>query len=259
MTDSQEHLIAAIALFVFGLPLGSFLNVVAHRLPRGQTPWRPKRSNCPACRAEIRPRDNIPVLSWLFLRGRCRDCGAAISWRYPAFELLTALLFAADGAYRGLQPELVPDLLLIATLVVVVQTDLEFMIVPNKVVYPAFLAGAVAQAAVRPDEWVTWGISALAASGFLLTAALVYPRGMGMGDVKLAAVLGLLLGRAVVPAMMIAFLAGSLVGFALMAKLGVAAGRKVKVPFAVFLAFGAVIAIFVGEDIVSWYLDSAMS
>lgn len=256
MTYTQEHLIVAFTLGVFGLSLGSFLNVVAYRIPRGQTPWSPARSHCPACDAEIRARDNIPVLSWLLLRGRCRDCGAAISWRYPAFEALTAILFAAAGAYHGLSAELIPDLLLIATLVVVTNSDLDLRVVPNKVLLVSLLAGLVAQAAVRPDEWLEWMLAAVISFSALFIVALAYPRGMGMGDVKLAGVMGLYLGRAVAPALLFAFFAGTLAGVIVMAKKGVAEGRKTAVPFVPFMAAGGVFAIFAGDAVVEWYLNN---
>lgn len=256
MTEFQEHFIAALSLGVFGLSLGSFLNVVAYRIPRGQSPWSPPRSHCPACDGEIRARDNIPVLSWLLLRGRCRDCGEAISWRYPVFEALTAILFAAVGAYRGFSTELIPDLLLVATLVVVANSDLDMRVVPNKVLFASLLAGAVAQAAVRPDGWLAWSLAAATAFALLFVVALAYPRGMGMGDVKLAGVMGLYLGRAVAPALLIAFFAGTLFGIAVMLKKGVAEGRKTAVPFAPFMAAGGVLAIFAGDAVVEWYLNT---
>lgn len=259
MTSAQEHLIVAFALGVAGLSLGSFLNVVAYRLPRGQTPASPRRSHCPACDAEIRARDNIPVLSWFLLRGRCRDCDEPISWRYPAFEALTAVLFAAVGAYHGLSVELIPDLFLVATLIVVANSDLDMRVVPNKVLFVSLLAGAVAQAAVRPEEWLTWTLSAVIAFSALFLVALAYPRGMGMGDVKLAGVMGLYLGRAVAPALLFAFFAGTLVGIVVMAKKGVAEGRKTAVPFAPFMAAGGVAAIFAGDTVIEWYLDTFAS
>lgn len=256
ITDTQEQLIVAFALGVIGLSLGSFLNVVAYRIPRGQTPWSPKRSHCPSCDAEIRARDNIPVISWILLRGRCRDCGEPISWRYPAFEALTAALFAAVGWHEGLSVELIPDLLFVTTLIVVTNTDLDLRVVPNQVLFISFLAGLIAQAVARPDEWPTWTASAAIAFAVLFLVAMAYPKGMGMGDVKLAGVMGLYLGRAVGPALLIAFLLGTLVGLGVMAKKGVAEGRKTAVPFVPFMATGGVIALFSGETIVEWYLDT---
>ena len=256
ITETQEQLMIAFALGVFGLSLGSFLNVVAYRIPRGQTPWSPKRSHCPACDAEIRARDNVPVFSWLILRGRCRDCGEPISWRYPAFEALTAALFAAVGWHDGLSLELIPDLLFVSTLIVVTNTDLDLRIVPNKILFISALAGLIAQSIARPDEWLTWTISALAAFSVFFLVVMAYPKGMGMGDVKLAGVMGLYLGRSVGPALLIAFMLGTIVGLGVMAKKGMAEGRKTAVPFVPFMAIGGVIALFSGETLVQWYLDT---
>lgn len=246
----------AIALFAIGLPLGSFFNVVAYRLPRGQTPWSPSRSHCPSCDAQISSRDNLPVVGWLLLRGKCRDCGAAISWRYPAFELITALLFAACGAKFGWDVTLLPALLLVSTLVIVANSDIDKRIVPNKVLFVSLLCGLVAQAIAYPDEWLTWTLAAIIAFTLMFLVALAYPRGMGMGDVKLAGVMGLYLGRAIAPAMLVAFILGTLVGLVVIARRGVAEGRKTAVPFAPFMAIGGVFALFWGEDVVQWYLDA---
>lgn len=257
--DQTSNLLLAAALFVIGLPLGSFFNVIAYRLPRGQTPWSPRRSHCPNCEAEIPARDNVPVLGWILLKGRCRNCGAAISWRYPAFEAINALLFAAAGLHFGWSKELLPALLLISTLVIVSNADLDTRTIPNKVIVPALVLGVVAQLYAVPDEWLTWAASALIAFSAMFLAALAYPGGMGMGDVKLAAVLGLYLGRAVAPAMLLAFLLGTIFGIGLMIRVGTAAGRKTKVPFGPFMAIGGIFALFWGEEVVQWYLDTFSS
>jgi leader peptidase (prepilin peptidase)/N-methyltransferase len=249
----------AALLLVFGLLLGSFYNVVAYRLPRGQSPWNPRRSHCPSCDYELAARDNIPVFGWLILRGRCRNCDARISRRYPLFEALNGLLFAAAGLKFGFTPELVPALLLISTLVIVANADLDKRIVPNKVIVPSLVLGVLAQLWANPDQWLTWTLSALIAFAAMFLAALAYPAGMGMGDVKLAAVLGLYLGRAVAPAMLIAFLVGTVVGLVVMAQKGVADGRKTAIPFAPFMGIGGIVALFWGESIVQWYLDTFAS
>ncbi|MFY9488958.1 MAG: prepilin peptidase [Solirubrobacterales bacterium] len=259
MTEGQEQLITAFALGGFGLIFGSFLAAVAYRLPRGQTPWEPKRSHCPSCNAEIRARDNIPVLSWILLRGKCRDCGESISWRYPFFEALTAILWSAVGAYHGLEPELLPDLLLITTLLVAANSDLDMRIIPNKLLFVSLLAGLIAQAWARPDDWLEWTVAGSAAFTGMFLVALAYPRGMGMGDVKLAGVMGIYLGRAIGPALLFAFFAGTLVGVAVMIRKGVAEGRKTAVPFGPFMAAGGILAVFWGEDVVEWYLDTFAS
>lgn len=256
MDDSSEQLIAAVVLLVLGLPLGSFFNVIAWRLPRGQKPWDPPRSHCPNCGAQIAARDNIPVLGWLLLRGRCRDCGAPISWRYPVFELLTGLLFAACGLKFGFSIELLPALLFVSTLLIVSNSDIEQRIIPNAVIVPALVLGVPAMLAAYPDQWSTWLLSAVIAFSVMFLIALAYPRGMGMGDVKLAAVMGLYLGRAVAPALLLAFLLGTVVGLGVMARRGVAEGRKTALPFGPFMAIGGVFALFWGDDVVEWYLDT---
>src|SRR5688500_792561 len=203
-------LYAAIAAGVFGLVLGSFFNVVIHRLPRGESLVTPG-SHCPACGAPIKPYDNIPVLSWLVLRGRCRSCGEPISARYPLVEALTGALFAAVVLALGADRDVWLGLALVATLVPAALIDLEHRIIPNAILLPAALAAPVILALTRPGDLVEHLIAAVAAGGFLLAAALAYPAGMGMGDVKLAGVLGLYLGILVAPAMLIALLAGTVV------------------------------------------------
>ncbi len=254
--NSEDTLLTAILLFVLGLPVGSFLNVVAYRVPRGETPWSPARSYCPSCQAQLHARDNIPVLGWLLLRGRCRYCDASISWKYPVFEAITALLFGAIGLKFGWSVELLPALLFASTLVVVANSDIDMRVVPNAVLFVSLLFGVVAQALAYPDDWLTWTLSATIAFAVMLIIALAYPRGMGMGDVKLAGIMGLYLGRAVAPALLFAFLTGTIFGLAVMASKGVAEGRKTKVPFAPFMAAGGVFALFFGEDVIDWYLDT---
>lgn len=259
MSSNSETIVVAFALFLFGLPLGSFFNVVAYRLPRGQKPWSPSRSHCPSCDAQISARDNLPVIGWLMLRGKCRNCGSEISWRYPAFEFITAALFAACGAKFGWHLTLIPALLLVSTLVIVSNSDLDMRIVPNAVLFVSTLAGVVAMALAYPDDWLTWTLSAVIAFVVMLLVALAYPRGMGMGDVKLAGVMGLYLGRAIAPSMLVAFFLGTVVGLGVMAIRGVKAGRKTALPFAPFMALGGIFGIFWGEDVVQWYLDTFAS
>ena len=239
---------------VMGLVLGSFFNVVIHRLPRGESLSTPG-SHCPQCDAPVRPYDNVPVLSWLVLRGRCRDCGAPISARYPLVELATGLLFAAVVVAKGADRDVWLGLALVAALVPTALIDLEHRIIPNAIMLPAAVAAPVILALTRPEDLVEHLIAGAAAGGFLLVAVLAYPRGMGMGDVKLAGVLGLYLGVSVAPAMLIAFLAGTLVGAAVMARKGVAEGRKTAVPFGPFLALGGLVGLFAGPAIVAWYAD----
>ena len=247
--------IAPIA-FVGGMLLGSFASVVAHRVPRGES-FVAGRSRCPGCGATIAAYDNVPVLSWLLLRGRCRNCGEPISARYPLAEIATAVLFAATVIVLGTGdvPELASGLILCALLVTITLTDLERRVIPNAILGAGAVAAVGIVLASDPSILPQRLIAAVGAGGFLLAAALAYPRGMGMGDVKLAAVLGLFLGRAVVPAMGVAVLAGGLVGIALIARYGSEA-RKHAIPFGPFLALGGVVGLFAGDAILDWYLDS---
>jgi leader peptidase (prepilin peptidase)/N-methyltransferase len=243
-----------IALAVIGgLCLGSFLNVVAYRLPAGLSLVTPG-SACPDCGTAIRPYDNVPVLSWLALGGHCRACDTSISPRYPLTEALTGALFAAVVIAKGATPAVWLDLIFIAGLVAITQIDLGHQIIPNRIVAPLALAAVVLTAVFQPHLLGERLIAGAAAGGFLLAAVLAYPAGMGMGDVKLAAVMGLVLGRAVAPAMFIALIAGTVVGVAVMARRGVRDGRKTRVPFGPFLAFGSVVALFAGDALVNLYL-----
>jgi leader peptidase (prepilin peptidase) / N-methyltransferase len=240
---------------VIGLAIGSFLNVVIHRLPRGESLVKP-RSRCPECGAEIRPYDNLPVVSWLLLRGRCRSCGAQISAGYPLVELLTAALFVAVVLVKGADRDAWLGLAFVTVLVPVAFIDLDHRIIPNRILLPGAIVGIALVAAIHPGDLPEHLIAAAAAGGFLLLAAIAYPAGMGMGDVKLAAVMGLYLGRSVGPAMLAGLLAGTLVGMGIMARKGMRAGRKTAVPFGPFLALGGVVGLLAGPEIVDWYLDS---
>lgn len=235
----------------FGLVIGSFLNVVAYRLPRGESLVKP-RSRCTACGEEVRAYDNVPVLSWLFLRGRCRHCGVRISSRYPVVELLTALVFGLVVLVRGADAGLLLDLPFVAMLIAVANIDLEHRIVPNRILLPMAVWGVAASAVVRPHALPELLIAGAAAFSALLLTAIVHPAGMGMGDVKLAGVMGLYLGLSVVPSLLIAFATGALVGIAIIARHG-AAGRKKGVPFAPFLALGGLIGLLAGPELVDIY------
>jgi leader peptidase (prepilin peptidase) / N-methyltransferase len=245
---------AVIVAGIFGLIIGSFLNVVAYRLPRGESLVKP-RSRCPNCETPIRPYDNIPVLSWLLLRGRCRHCGHSISPQYPIVEATTVALFAAVVGARDDAGGIALGLILVTALVPIVLIDLERRLIPNLITGPAAAAALVAGLVLDLDGVPEQLIAGGAAGGFFLLAALAYPRGMGMGDVKLAGVLGLTLGRAVAPAILIALFCGGLVGGVVIARVGAREGRKVAVPFGPFLALGGVIALFAGDALVDWYSD----
>jgi leader peptidase (prepilin peptidase)/N-methyltransferase len=240
-----------------GLIIGSFLNVVAYRLPRGESIVKP-RSRCTTCGTEVRALDNIPLLSWLVLRGRCRHCKAQISPRYPAVELATGVVFALVAVARGPEPELLLDLPFAAMLIAVADIDLEHQIVPNRILAPMAVWGIAASAVVRPDKLPELVIAGAAAFTFLLLAALIHPAGMGLGDVKLAGVMGLYLGLPVAAGMLIAFFAGSLVGIGIMLRHG-AGARKRGVPFGPFLALGGLVALVAGHDLVHLYAQTFLS
>ena len=235
----------------FGLIIGSFLNVVAYRLPRGESLVHP-RSRCTSCGNEVRAIDNVPLLSWLFLRGRCRHCSEQISARYPAVELATAVVFAIVVLARGVSLELLLYLPFAAMLITVADIDLEHRIVPNRILAPMAVWAVAASAVVQPDKLPELLIAGAAAVTFLLLTALAYPAGMGMGDVKLAGVMGLYLGAAVAPGMLIAFLTGSVVGVAIMLRHG-AGARKQGVPFAPFMALGGLVALVAGTELIDLY------
>ena len=240
---------------VGGLLAGSFFNVVIARLPAGESLARPG-SRCPHCGHPVRPYDNVPVLSWLWLRGRCRDCGEPISARYPLVEALTAVLCALVVVAKGADEDAWLGIALVLTLVPVTFIDLDHRIIPNRIVGPSAVVALVILALTDVDALPDHLIAAVAAGGFFLLAALAYPRGMGMGDVKLAALLGLYLGSSVAPALLAAMLSGTLVGGAIIARKGVAEGRKTAVPFGPFLALGALVGLFAGPEIVDWYRDT---
>lgn len=245
---------AAVAA-VFGALIGSFLNVVIWRLPRGESLVKPP-SHCPGCDTPIKPYDNVPVVSWLILRGRCRHCDAPIHWRYPLVELLTSLLCAGVVLRFGADRDVWLGLVFVLVLVPVAFIDLDHKIIPNKITAPAAIIGIALVAVTRQDDLVEHLIAGAAAGGFLLAAAIAYPAGMGMGDVKLAGVMGIYLGRAVGPAMLIAMLAGTIIGAIIIARKGREEGRKTGVPFGPFLALGGIVGLFAGDEIVDWYLDT---
>jgi leader peptidase (prepilin peptidase) / N-methyltransferase len=233
-----------------GLALGSFLNVVAARVPRRASIVTPA-SACMECGTPIAWRDNIPLLSWVLLRGSCRDCGTRISPLYPGVELATALLVAACVLDFRLSGQMVVAAFFCAVLVAVTATDLTHRIIPNRIVLPAAVVILIAQTALEPSP--QWTLGALGASGFLFLAVLAYPAGMGMGDVKLALVMGAALGKTVPVALMLGMLTALVPAVILLARHGSAA-RKMGIPFGPFLALGSVVALFFGDQLVDAYL-----
>ncbi len=261
-------MVTAVTAFVtvvcglFGLAVGSFLNVVIYRVPRKESVVRP-RSHCPNCGTQLAERDNIPVVSWLLLRGKCRTCDEPISSRYPLVELLTGVLFASVGLRFGLDWVVPAYLVFFASLIAITFIDLEHYIIPNRIVYPTIFISIplLVLAAALQDEWGNLEralIGAVAAWGFLLIVHLISPRGMGFGDVRLSFVLGLFLGwldlRHVFLGLFLGFLFGSVSGLALMALRR--RGRKDHIPFGPFLAAGSVVAVLFGSSILSWYSPS---
>jgi leader peptidase (prepilin peptidase)/N-methyltransferase len=238
---------------LLGAVMGSFLNVVAFRLPRRESLVTP-RSRCTSCGAPVRPYDNIPILSWLMLRGHCRNCSARISPRYPMVEAGTALLCAGAVLAHSGAAAIALSVTLVLVLVPAALIDLEHRIIPNRLTAAGALLALALGTALDPSGEPGRLIAGAAAGGFLLAAALAYPGGMGMGDVKLAAVMGLFLGAAVAPALLIALLSGVMLGAVIVARKGAHAGRKTAVPFGPFLGLGGVLAIFVGQPIVHLYI-----
>jgi leader peptidase (prepilin peptidase) / N-methyltransferase len=242
--------VAAIAL-VPGLAFGSFLNVVAARIPLRRSLVSPG-SACMSCGTSLEWYDNIPLLSFALLRGKCRHCAAPIPWRYPLVEATTALLMAGCVLRFGLTWDAAIGAFFCATLVAISATDVERHIIPNRIVLPAAVVVLAANTLLHPS--VEWAVAGLGAALFLFIAALAYPAGMGMGDVKLALLLGVALGRTVPVAMMIGMVSALVPSVVLVARHGKAA-RKMKIPFGPFLAFGGVVALFAGTTLLDLYLS----
>jgi len=241
----------AALLFAPGLALGSFLNVAAARIPLKRSLVRPG-SACLACGEPVAWYDNIPLVSYAVLRGRCRRCGERIGLVYPAVELVTALLLVGCVLRFGLSARAAVEAFFCAALVVVSATDLSHRIVPNRVVLPAAAIVLAGQTAI--DASPEWAIGAVGASGFLFLAVLAYPKGMGMGDVKLALLMGAALGRTVTVALMLGMIFALMPSIVLLARHG-AAARKMGIPFAPFLALGSVVALFVGPQVLHLWLQ----
>lgn len=236
---------------VFGLILGSFLNVVIHRLPRRESLVRPG-SHCPQCGADIRWYDNIPVVSWLVLRGRCRSCAVRISSRYPLVEAITGVAFALAMWRFGVTWSLLVAWAFIAAMIAIAFIDFDHMIIPDKIVLPGAVIGLAASIALQPERWWIYLIAAAGAAFFFLLLAVLWPGGgMGFGDVKMALFMGAVLGASVLVALFAAFLFGSIVGVYLIVIRK--QSRKTRVPFGPYLALGAILAILLGETILRNY------
>ena len=251
-----------ILAFLLGLIFGSFGTVAAYRIPRHETIVT-GRSKCPNCGRQIKAHENIPVVSYLILRGKCPGCGTRISLRYPLTELVTAVLFALSVVKFDVSVTAAVYAAFFWVLVVLTVIDLEHKLLPNRIVYPTFVAGwagLVAAAFIDgdTDRLRSAALGALVFGGFFFVVAFIYPAGMGGGDVKLAFVLGTFVGYAggvgaVLAGMFLSFLLGGVIGIVAMKLSG--AGRKTQIPFGPFLALGSVIAIFLGERIVDAYVE----
>ncbi len=241
-----------VAATVLGLVVGSFLNVVIHRVPRRQSVAWPA-SHCPHCGEPILPRDNVPLLSYLLLRGRCRDCKGPISARYPAVEAATGLLFGAAAYEFGASLSLLAAMVFISALIALAVIDLEHRLLPNAIVGPAALAGLAISILDDPAGWWTYPLSAAAVAGALFGLALVYTGGMGMGDVKMGGMLGAFLGPYAALAVFLGALLGAVTGGLLMASGKV--GRRSALPFGSFIALGALVSLFVGPELWVLYMD----
>lgn len=258
----MEMLLIVGTAFVFGLLFGSFGNVVIHRIPAGESIVSPP-SACPGCAMPIAPRDNIPVVSWLLLRGRCRRCSEAISARYPLVELITGIVFAVIAWRVGLDWVLPAFLLFGWLLLVVAVIDAQTRRIPNALTYPltpTLLVLLVAAALLNgvPGVALRVVLAGLAGFAFLLMLALISPRGMGMGDVKLAASIGLCLGYLgwahLVLGLFLSFLFGGVVGIALMTLR--LRDRKDLIPFGPYLALGAFVALVAGNPLIDAYVGT---
>ncbi len=264
MSDSSSTVLMLAILGLLGLAIGSFLNVVIHRLPRGESLASPP-SRCPACGHAIRPRHNVPVVSWVLLRGRCADCGAPISPRYPLVEVVTCALFVMLSARivaLDLGSSLPAYLWFAAAGVALAGIDLDTKRLPDVLVYPSYGVVALAltvSAAIEGSWWplARAGLGAAALFGCFLALALIRPDAMGFGDVKLSGLVGGVLGylswAAVAVGGLAAFVLGAAVGIALL--VGRRADRKTALPFGPFLIAGAILAILAADPLADAYLD----
>ena len=254
---------ALLAIFcgLLGLAVGSFLNVVVWRVPRGESVVSPP-SACPSCGHAIRARDNVPVLGWLLLRGRCRDCGAPISRRYPLVELTTAVLFVVMALRFGAEWELPAYLYLAGVGLALALIDLDTKRLPDVLTLPAYgvtavLLGLAARLGDDTDALLRAAVGAAALGAFYFVVWFVYPSGMGFGDVKLAPTVGAYLAWVSYGVLAVGAFAGFLFGAVVGSTLMVAgkAGRKSKVPFGPFMLAGALFALLVGQWVADRYVD----
>ncbi len=239
------------AFILSGLIIGSFLEVVIYRVPRKLSIVRPG-SNCPGCKKSISFYDNIPVLSYLILRGKCRNCGSKIPFTSPIIEILTSLSFLANYFFYGISLKTLSGIILCCLLIAVSFIDLKFRIIPNVIVLPFTIVGLILSITGNLGQWWFPLAYCAGAFAFMLIIHLIYPRGMGMGDVKLSLMIGAFLVKNVIVGLFLGFLTGAVFGLALIIK-----KRKFKqsMPFGPFIALGSVIALFYGDYILKWYTE----
>ncbi|MDX1382176.1 MAG: prepilin peptidase [Thermoanaerobaculia bacterium] len=242
----------------FGLVVGSYLNVVIHRLPRGFSTVLPV-SRCPTCQSRIRARDNVPVLSWLLLRGRCRDCAAPISWRYPLVEATTGLLFLASYLRFGASWEAAVAALFASAMVTLAMIDAEHFILPDRITLPGIAIGLLLQTVVDWTSLRSALLGAAAGAGVILAMNGLWwlvrrVQGFGLGDVKMLAMIGAFLGfPGMVLTLFLGTLVGSLTGLALVARGSIE--MRSKLPFGFFLALGSIATVYLGPALVGWYVS----
>ena len=241
-----------VCMILLGLVVGSFLNVVVHRVPAGASVVRPA-SRCPGCEEPILARDNVPLISYALLRGRCRHCAKPIPARYPLMEGLTGALFGAAALRFEEVGQLALSLTLVSVLVALAVTDLEHRLLPNAIVGPASLAGLLLALWGGPAAWWTYPLAGLAVAGSLFALATIYPGGMGMGDVKMGGMLGLFLGPYAAMAVFMGALSGT-IAYAVLVAFG-RLERGSALPFGTFMAFGGLVALFAGPQLLGLYLD----
>ena len=241
--------------FLFGLCFGSFLNVVIFRLPLGQSLSRPP-SRCPACGYTLRWRDNVPILSWVWLGGTCRQCRARISMQYPIVELVTALLFVTVVWLTPPGPLVFSRLIFVCVLIALFGIDLEHQILPNTITLPGIAVGFIFSF-ITPPGWQSSLVGIVLGAGILYGIAAAYylwrrEEGLGMGDVKMLAMIGAFLGwKAVLVALVLSSFSGALIGVTLIA--AQRGGMRLALPFGTFLALGAIVAMFAGDPLLAWY------
>jgi len=247
----MSSIIYYIIFIILGLIIGSFLNVLIYRLPKNISIIKPS-SFCPICNSKIKFYDNIPLISYIILKGKCRNCKNKINIRYPIVEALTAFLYALSYYFFKVSFNLLLALILITALIVISFIDIEHGLIPNIIVLPLTLIGLLINILLMPKRW--WIILSFSFGAFLfmLIISLIYPKGMGMGDVKLSLMAGAFLVQKILPGLFIGFLAGSIFGLIMI----LIKKRKLKqtIPFGPFISFGCIIALFFGDKIINWYI-----